>query len=153
MRKRLLVLLRATETRREQSAQPHPGPPRGGEALNRSGGAAGEGEADGEVVVRAQHRWWLRWVGAGEGHRWSRWRSPHDRRAVGALEEWRCACARQAEAAFVDEAMVGRAQEDEVGQAGPTPVDPMMDVVGVDPAMVRAAGEAAAAVPDEECSP
>ena len=49
-------------------------------------------------------------------------------------------------AAFVDQAVVMAAQQDEVVEAGLAAVGPVVDMVGVDEAAGRAAGEAAARV-------
>ena len=57
-------------------------------------------------------------------------------------------------AVVVDDSVVVSAQEDQVGEFGGAAVGPEPDVVGVAPAgWAAAAGEGAAAVPDDEGTP
>ena len=56
----------------------------------------------------------------------------------------------EGEASLVNQAVVGAAEENEVGEVGGAAVEPVVDVVGVQPRSVRAAGEAAAVVAQGE---
>ncbi len=117
---------------------------------------AGEEAFDGDVVVeavagRARH------AGAGV----DRWGAASDERlavaalglgrradgaAVGAAEGDALSVAVGGVAAFVQQAVVVAAEQQQVGERGVAAVGPVVDVVGVDEAALGAAGELAAVV-------
>jgi hypothetical protein len=72
---------------------------------------------------------------------------------VGAAEREPALATGEPVPALVQEPVVMAAEEDEVGELRTPTVGPVLDVVGVDEAMARAAGEPAAAVTGRERTP
>ena len=93
----------------------------------------GVGEVEGVAVSPGE----LVWVAAGERGRGGEWVS------AGVVEARPLV---DVPAAFVDEAVVAAAEQDEVREGGGAASGPVVEVVGVEEATVVAAGEAAASV-------
>ena len=142
---------RGVRWRARSSARKPPG--RGDESRRpvRAGARRGAATGDGVDGVHADER-----VGRAGGDGWGR-RSPvaeggvggaPDVPAVGGGDDQPAAAPAQDEVVVVDEAVIGVAEQHEVGQVGAAAVQPVPHVVGVQPfdAGLRAAGPGAAAV-------